>query len=118
MPAPDGPQFHRFFHGTTYPFKEGDVVLPVSQRGVNPLHDETDADYAYATRDVQSARFWADKASEKQKLEGEPRVYGVEPLERDIKQDMHSLNDDDVRSSAGWRVVGEVTDFDDDEEDE
>ena len=115
MPTPDGPQF-KFFHGTTHPFAVGDSIIPVARRGANPLHDETDADYAYATRDLGSARFWADQAWEKQKSEGEPRVYGVEPLERDIKQDMHSLNDDDVRSNAGWRVIGEVTNFDDYEE--
>jgi hypothetical protein len=95
----------KFFHGTTHPFRVGDEILPVSMRDAEALHDETDVEAAYASRDVESARFWADEAASKMKAQ--PRVFGVEPLGR-VLEDMHSFNDDDVRSREGWRVLGEI----------
>jgi len=79
------------FHGTGHRFKKGDVVLPASQIDVERnwgAKSKNDPNYAYATNDVDQAKYFADIAS----LFGvgrHPRVYQVEPVNPD---------------TAGWRV--------------
>lgn len=109
MPVPDGEQF-KYFHGTTYGFKEGDEILPPSLRDPNikPLYEETDKDAAYASVDPERAWFWAESAWHKAQHDNpRPRVFGVEPLGK-VLDDLHSQSDDDVRTREGWRVRGEV----------
>lgn len=79
------------FHGTGYKFKKGDVILPASQIDVERnwgAKSKNDPNYAYATNDMDQAKYFAHIAS----LFGggrHPRVYQVEPVNPD---------------TAGWRV--------------
>lgn len=78
------------FHGTGYKFKKGEVILPAAQVEVERnwgAKSKNDPNYAYATDDLEQAKYFASVAS----LFGEgrqPRVYQVEPVNPD---------------SAGWR---------------
>ena len=78
------------FHGTAYKFKKGEVILPAAQVEVERnwgAKSKNDPNYAYATDDLEQAKYFASVAS----LFGEgrqPRVYQVEPVNPD---------------SAGWR---------------
>jgi len=70
------------FHGTGYKFKKGEVILPAAQGEVERnwgAKSKNDPNYAYATDDLEQAKYFASVAS----LLGEgrrPRVYQVEPV--------------------------------------
>lgn len=78
------------FHGTGYKFKKGDVILPASQAKVSTnwgAKSKNDPNYAYATDDIEQAKYFAATASLFDKSR-HPRVYQVEPVNPD---------------TAGWR---------------
>jgi len=73
------------FHGTAHKFKKGDVVLPASRIDVERnwgAKSKNDPNYAYATNDVEQAKYFADVASFLRK-NCYARVYQVEPVNPD-----------------------------------
>lgn len=78
------------FHGTGYKFKKGEVILPAAQAKVRSnwgAASKNDPNYAYATDDLEQAKYFASVAS-LFKEGRQPRVYQVEPVNPE---------------TAGWR---------------
>lgn len=70
------------FHGTRRLFNEGDIILPASKSGATENWGGLSQNkYAYATPNLDAARFFAEQAkggdSEEHTI---PRVYRVEPV--------------------------------------
>ena len=83
------------FHGTSRKFKTGDLILPPSQTGATRnwgAKSKNDPNLAYATDDIESAKYYARVASSLgQTRSNSPqrsRVYQVEPVNPE---------------TAGWR---------------
>jgi hypothetical protein len=109
-----------FFHGTVVGRGESfehDEILPAKQHGGDLFHrNEHDGTYAYATRDLSTAQHYSELA---QNWHHDPDrtervVLRVTPLgsyEKDPAYDQHGRNranfDGDIRSRAGFRVLGE-----------
>jgi len=81
------------FHGSTHPFKKGDIVLP-KKGGV-----------AWATTDRAFAKGWAAERSTKG---GKPQVFIVEPVDHtEVKatNKKHEMSSDIHISTKGFRVL-------------
>ena len=75
------------FHGTGRKFKVGDLILPPSQTGARGnwgAKSKNDPNLAYATDDIESAKYYARVASSLGETRGDSslksRVYEVEPV--------------------------------------
>ncbi len=98
----------RFYHGTAADLSPGDMVQPSSAREKEShVHDYegkpygANIDYAHATSNLDRAKVYADRASEK--FKGNPKVYVVERLGE--HNDVERLGIE-ARSVKGFRVVG------------
>jgi len=76
------------FHGTGRQFKKGDVILPANKAGVETnwgAKSKNDPNMAYATDDLDSAKYFARVASIPDQ-KARPRVYQVEPVNPESAQ--------------------------------
>ena len=111
----------QFFHGTVSELKPGSVVSPA---GKGKYHGVGSPDHAYATDSPGSAWHYAELSHDWEVNRRDrgpfpiPRVYQVEPVGHH-EEDPNQHFSGDVRSTEGFRVVGEhdVSDLRGDPED-
>lgn len=107
-----GKQWSGLLHGTGAVFSPGDIVSPAEVAGVESPSswDYKEAEqYAHATTHPSTAASFAFFNADHRET---PRVYGVEPVDpSDVRSDpyMEGEPGSNVRSRAGFRVVGEAT---------
>lgn len=118
MTSPLGPMFH----GTSFPFKEGDVVLPPKTAGVwsrwkndDPEGQTVDKDVdekAYATTNLSWAQHFANYAHHYNNQGGQEGgyVYQVEPVDSTESPDIyHGRDYTEIKSRKGFRVIRRVS---------
>jgi hypothetical protein len=104
MSAQDNLSPQQFFHGTTHEFAPGDVVLPATRLGeeFRPVGVGR-VKHAYASSAPEFARQHAERRAQSG---GNPRVYQVEPVDKDEATPWGGGSF--YRSQAGFRVLKEV----------
>lgn len=104
------------FHGTSRKFKVGDLILPPSQTGVRAnwgAKSKNDPNLAYATDDLESAKYYARVSSGLEEVRSSSpqraRVYQVEPVNPETAGWVETkFRDGSLRqhtSPEGYRVV-------------
>ena len=108
----------RLYHGTSFKFNLGDVILPAERAGVSSNFNEEFApglrQHAFATWDVRSAQQWAQTAAKKQG--GLANVYLVSPLSEQLDAegfftdlDLDPNSESAIRSKSGFNIQGRLT---------
>lgn len=97
------------FHGTTHPFKVGDVVAPRQSHGTDKeafASDDPWMSWEYADRQSQSGETGSGT-----KIRGGkgriPRVFRVEPVDPTENLTNHDYGKNVFVSKKGYRVVNE-----------
>ncbi len=108
MPARDAIN-RELFHGTHVDFKPGDLVLPLSHTGAEPVSTRNlriNKHLAHASTDINEAKEWAGKSAVGKTSDGttRARVYQVEPVDPDTLREKGST----VSSPFGFKVVKRV----------
>lgn len=111
------------FHGTHVEFNPGDIIRPANKvenvqinYGSNPVYKEEAGTHAYATDDIEEAKWFAGESARMNK--GEAKVYKVKPLGKTKKRPLYDLENEDLPKEArsvkeylsrkGFKVVKKV----------
>lgn len=107
-------EFHaaRLYHGTQFPFQDGDIVRPARDAGVKANWGKVHRGiYAHATEHFETAKYFAATAGS---MLDPHYVYEVEPvdhrdvLKKDLQEDPNSDPVIEHRSASGFRVKRKI----------